>query len=46
MRTRQPNDYTKSLNEEKYLKNNSPRAGQPRVYETIKNRLENNRDQQ
>jgi hypothetical protein len=46
MRSRQPNDYTKSQNEERVVKNSSPRTAQPRVYETIKARLENNRDQQ
>lgn len=46
MRTRPANEYTKSFNEDRLGKNNSPRGGQPKVYETIKARLENNRDQQ
>jgi hypothetical protein len=46
MRTRQANDYARPQNEERFPKTSSPRAGQPRVYETIKARLDGNRDQQ
>ena len=46
MRTRQTNEYTKYANQERLQKNNSPKGEQIRVYETIKARLESNREQQ
>lgn len=46
MRTRQANDYARPQNEDRFPKASSPRGAQPRVYETIKARLDGNRDQQ
>lgn len=46
MRTRQTNEYLKYSNEERLQKTNSAKGNQIRVYETIKARLESNREQQ
>lgn len=41
MRSRNINEYPKSNNEERMLKNSPSTRTQPRVYETIRARLEN-----
>ncbi len=41
MRSRHINEYPKSNNEERMLKNSPSTRQQPRVYETIRARLEN-----